>query len=137
MPREKVASPETGTSPKAIGHRSLLTTVKEGETLEDVTIRVYGSSELLDMLWRANRNILPAWPLPEGGVRTSHAHGMIGFQILLQMPAVAAGRSLLRPHAEVNDVAVLDDVFLSFEPLQVLGLGFLERAGSVKLIVRR
>src|SRR5215470_11579848 len=36
--------------------------------------------------------------------------------------------------AEVDDVAVLDDVLLAFEPLEVLGLGILERAGCAKVV---
>ena len=39
--------------------------------------------------------------------------------------------------AEVDDIAVLDDVFLAFEPLKVLGLGFLERAGLVEIVEGR
>ena len=34
--------------------------------------------------------------------------------------------------AEVDDVAVLDDVVLAFETLQVSGFGFLDRAGLDK-----
>ena len=37
--------------------------------------------------------------------------------------------------AEVDDVAVLDDVFLAFEPLEVPGLGFLEGAGGGHVVV--
>jgi len=33
--------------------------VEDGETLEDVTLRIYGSSDQLDLLWRANRDLLP------------------------------------------------------------------------------
>ena len=33
--------------------------MKQGETLEDVSIRVYGSSDQVETLWRANRDLLP------------------------------------------------------------------------------
>jgi hypothetical protein len=36
------------------------TVVEKGETLEDVSIRVYGSSDRVDTLWRANRDLLPS-----------------------------------------------------------------------------
>jgi nucleoid-associated protein YgaU len=35
------------------------TVVEKGETLEDVSIRVYGSSDHVLTLWRANRDLLP------------------------------------------------------------------------------
>ncbi len=46
-------SPAVATRP-----RSAFTTVQQGETLEDVAIRVYGSSDQVDLLWRANRDLL-------------------------------------------------------------------------------
>jgi hypothetical protein len=58
-PNEKQASHAAGPSPASAGHRSAFTTVKDGETLEDVTLRIYGSSDQLDLLWRANRDLLP------------------------------------------------------------------------------
>jgi nucleoid-associated protein YgaU len=44
--------------------------VKNGETLEDVAIRVYGSTDQVDLLWRANRDLLPRKnsPLNAGAV---------------------------------------------------------------------
>ena len=36
---------------------------------------------------------------------------------------------------EVDDVAVLDDVFLAFQTLQMPGLGFLDRSGLEKVVV--
>ncbi len=57
-PEAKPASHAAGSAPGA-GHRSAFTTVRDGETLEDVTLRVYGSSDQLDVLWRANRDLLP------------------------------------------------------------------------------
>jgi hypothetical protein len=35
------------------------TSVRQGETLRDVAIRVYGSADELDSLWRVNRDVLP------------------------------------------------------------------------------
>ena len=43
-------------------------------------------------------------------------------------------RSRLDCAAEVDDVAVLDDVFLAFEPLQVPGFGLFEGAGCLELV---
>ena len=44
--------------------------MKQGESLEDVAIRVYGSSDPVDTLWRANRDLLPHRdsPLSAGAV---------------------------------------------------------------------
>ena len=69
-PKEKPASHAVGPSPASTGHRSAFTTVKDGETLEDVTLRIYGSSDQLDLLWRANRDLLPRKdsPLSAGAV---------------------------------------------------------------------
>lgn len=69
-PKEKPASHAAGSSPASTAHRSAFTTVKDGETLEDVTIRIYGSSDQLDLLWRANRDLLPRRnsPLSAGAV---------------------------------------------------------------------
>ena len=39
--------------------RSAFTTVKDGESLDDVALRVYGSADRVDALWRANRDLLP------------------------------------------------------------------------------
>lgn len=58
-PKEKPASQAASLSPASSGPRSAFTTVKDGETLEDVTVRIYGSSDQLDLLWRANRDLLP------------------------------------------------------------------------------
>ncbi len=69
-PKEKPASHAVGSAPASTGHRSAFTTVQDGETLEDVTIRIYGSSDQLDLLWRANRDLLPRRnsPLSAGAV---------------------------------------------------------------------
>lgn len=69
-PKEMPASHAAGSSPASTGHRSAFTTVKDGETLEDVTVRIYGSSDQLDLLWRANRDFLPRKnsPLSAGAV---------------------------------------------------------------------
>ncbi len=69
-PQEKPAGHAAGTAPARIAHRSAFTTVRDGETLEDVTMRVYGSSDQLDVLWRANRDLLPHRnsPLSAGAV---------------------------------------------------------------------
>jgi hypothetical protein len=44
--------------------------VQKDESLRDVAIRIYGSSDMLDSLWRANRDVLPSKdsPLTEGTV---------------------------------------------------------------------
>ena len=39
--------------------RSAFTIVLSKETIEDVSSRVYGTSDLADSLWRANRDALP------------------------------------------------------------------------------
>ncbi len=69
-PQEKPASPAAGPALASTGQRSAFTTVKDGETLEDVTKRIYGSSDQLDVLWRANRDLLPHRnsPLSAGAV---------------------------------------------------------------------
>ena len=69
-PQEKPASHAAGPLPASTGRRSAFTTVKDGETLEDVTLRIYGSSDQLDLLWRANRDLLPREnsPLSAGAV---------------------------------------------------------------------
>jgi len=68
-PEAKPASQAAGSAPST-GHRSAFTTVRDGETLGDVTMRVYGSSDQLDVLWRANRDLLPHRnsPLSAGAV---------------------------------------------------------------------
>ena len=50
--------------------RSTFTTTREGESLADVAVRVYGSAEKADTLWRANRDLLPHRdsPLSAGAV---------------------------------------------------------------------
>jgi nucleoid-associated protein YgaU len=50
--------------------RSAFTVVQKGETLYDVTVRVYGSADPLDSLWHANRDVLPRRdsPLSPGSV---------------------------------------------------------------------
>ncbi len=51
------ASSAVATSPS--GPRSAFTTVQDGETLDDVSNRIYGSGDQADLLWRANRDLLP------------------------------------------------------------------------------
>jgi nucleoid-associated protein YgaU len=50
--------------------RSSFTTVQKGETLQDVAVRVYGSSDQLELLWSSNRDLLPRKdsPLRPGSV---------------------------------------------------------------------
>jgi hypothetical protein len=43
---------------------SPFTVVEANETLQDVALRVYGSSSLADSLWRANRDTLPGRDAP-------------------------------------------------------------------------
>ncbi len=57
--KEKPATPAASSSPAPIAHRAAYTTVKDGEALEDVSARVYGSTDQVDIIWRANRDILP------------------------------------------------------------------------------
>ena len=38
--------------------RSSFTTARDGESLDDVAVRVYGSADQVDALWRANRDLL-------------------------------------------------------------------------------
>jgi hypothetical protein len=62
------ATPSAAAAPA--GPRSAFTTVKEGESLEDVAIRVYGSADPVNSLWRANRDLLPqrTSPLQAGSI---------------------------------------------------------------------
>jgi hypothetical protein len=64
----KPAVPEPAPGPT--GPRSAFTAVKDGESLDDVAIRVYGTSDRADSLWRANRDLLPqrTSPIPAGAV---------------------------------------------------------------------
>lgn len=41
------------------GPQQAFTSVRQGESLRDVAIRVYGSADELDSLWCANRDVLP------------------------------------------------------------------------------
>jgi hypothetical protein len=52
------------------GPQQSFTTAREGESLRDVAIRVYGSADGLEPLWRANRDALPHKdsPLTAGSV---------------------------------------------------------------------
>jgi hypothetical protein len=62
-------SPPAGAGP-SFGPGSPFTHVQNGETLRDVAVRIYGSPDMLDSLWRANRDVLPRKdsPLTEGTV---------------------------------------------------------------------
>jgi nucleoid-associated protein YgaU len=75
--RPPAASPATPDAPPAspavpvsTGPRSAFIVVQSGETLKDVAVRVYGSADRLDVLWRANRDVLPRSdsPLSPGAV---------------------------------------------------------------------
>jgi hypothetical protein len=52
------------------GPRSAFTVAQAGEGLTDVALRVYGSADRLDLLWRSNRDVLPRSdsPLSPGAV---------------------------------------------------------------------
>jgi len=65
-PQGKPARHPAGSAPASTVPRSAFTTVQDGETLDDVTIRVYGSSDQIDLLWRANRDLLPRRNSPLG-----------------------------------------------------------------------
>jgi hypothetical protein len=58
------------------GPQHPFTAVRQGETLRDVAIRVYGSADDLDSLWRANRDVLPRKdsPLAAGSVLRTPAN---------------------------------------------------------------
>jgi hypothetical protein len=58
------------TAPASTVPRAAYTVVQKGETLKDVAVRVYGSSDGLDSFWRANRDVLPRSdsPLSAGAV---------------------------------------------------------------------
>ena len=107
---------------------SPFTIVEPNETLEDVARRIYGSGDHVDSLWRANRDALPQRnsPLSAGMVLRTPNEGA----------AVSLMTATLDCAAEVDDVAVLDDVFLALEPLQVPGLGLFEGAGGVEVVER-
>ncbi len=44
--------------------RSAFTVVERGESIGDVAVRIYGSIDALDVLWRANRDLLPTKDAP-------------------------------------------------------------------------
>jgi hypothetical protein len=52
---------ETSSRKQALARnpRAAFTSVLPAETIEDVSSRVYGTAELADSLWRANRDALP------------------------------------------------------------------------------
>jgi hypothetical protein len=58
------------------GPQQAFTAVRQGESLRDVAIRVYGSADDLDSLWRANRDVLPRTdsPLTAGSVLRTPAN---------------------------------------------------------------
>ncbi len=58
-PRAVSTAPPVSSFASLITHRSGFTTVKDGEALEDVAARVYGSADKIDLLWKANRDVLP------------------------------------------------------------------------------
>ena len=59
LPASKTAHEPADSAPARIMHRSAFTTVKEGETLEDVAARIYGSLDKIDLIWKSNRDVLP------------------------------------------------------------------------------
>jgi hypothetical protein len=67
---DPAALPEDSPAPVSTGPRSAFTVVQGGESLKDVAVRVYGSVDRLDLLWRANRDVLPRSdsPLAPGAV---------------------------------------------------------------------
>jgi nucleoid-associated protein YgaU len=75
-PQPSVNKPGGPTSTQA-GPQAAFTEVQKGETLRDVAKRVYGSTDALDSLWRANRDVLPHIdsPLSSGSVLRTPAEG--------------------------------------------------------------
>jgi hypothetical protein len=57
--QQPAATSQPRTPDSARSGRSTFTTVRESETIEDVSSRVYGTQEYGDLLWRANRDTLP------------------------------------------------------------------------------
>jgi nucleoid-associated protein YgaU len=61
----RVASPASRPSPRVpSARRGAFARTEEGETLEDVSQRVYGTPEKAEALWRANRDQLPSPDAP-------------------------------------------------------------------------
>ncbi len=58
VPHAKSTDPPAGAGAARITHRSAFITVKDGETLEDVAARIYGSLDKIDLIWKANRDVL-------------------------------------------------------------------------------
>jgi nucleoid-associated protein YgaU len=52
------SSPKARPAPSAV--RGPFTVVQEGETLDDVSLRVYGTTDRAASLWRANRDQIPS-----------------------------------------------------------------------------
>jgi len=58
-PKSAAASASKGRTDVAREPRSAFTVAKAGETIEDVALRVYGTIDQSDAVWRANRDSLP------------------------------------------------------------------------------
>jgi nucleoid-associated protein YgaU len=55
-PQKTAPSPPPSAPPEP---RGAFTTAKDGESLDDIAVRVYGSADQAESLWRANRDQLP------------------------------------------------------------------------------
>ena len=65
-PKSKQSVEVAPVKPRAVtaGPKSVVTEVQPGETLADVALRVYGSADRLDELWKANRDQLARADIP-------------------------------------------------------------------------
>ena len=65
---ERSTGEEMARTPRPVPPRSSSTVVLAGESLADVAVRVYGLTESVEALWRANRDLLTRVdsPLPRG-----------------------------------------------------------------------
>ena len=62
--RPEVVARRAASKPKPVGPRPSSTVVTAGESLADVAVRVYGSAEAAEALWRANRDLLAGRDAP-------------------------------------------------------------------------
>ncbi len=67
-PRVAIVPPRPPIAPKRVPRRaaSSFTEVEAGETLADVSARVYGTADLVESLWKANRDQLAKLDSPLG-----------------------------------------------------------------------
>ena len=112
--------------------RSAFTIVEANETIEDVALRVYGTTRRMPT--RSGGRI--AMPCRAGTRRCRPGMVLAYAETYRTNRSVTARLDAQSRAAEIDDVAVLDDVFLAFEPLQVLGLGLLDRAGLLEVVER-